>query len=239
MMLDPAARLIYLDELRPPAGYRLDRAVVTTYSLDLMSLLMAPLSMAMLDARRDSEGQLDPIGALEALRRTADRFVVFCQKGRISVPSQQQLHYGCLEPAVIETTAPNGGAFHPKTWLLRFAPDDEEQPVRYRFLCLSRNLTFDRSWDTALTLDGELIDRKNAYGRNRPLSNFINALTGMATEAVPSKAQEHVNILADEVLRVRFSVPDDFQDDERGDLTFLPLGIGGPQRPIPESAKRL
>ena len=225
-MLDPAARLMYLDELRPPAGYRLDRAVVTTYSLDLMSLLLAPLSMAMLAARRDSEGRLDPIGALEALRRTADRFVVFCQKGRISVPSQQQLLYACLEPAVIETAAPNGGAFHPKTWLLRFVPDNEDHPVRYRFLCLSRNLTFDRSWDTALTLDGELTSRKNAYGRNRPLSNFIGALPRMATETVSPQAQEHVALLADEVLRVRFSVPAEFQDENSDDLTFLPMGIG-------------
>jgi hypothetical protein len=237
-MLDPAARLIYLDELRPPAGYRLDRAVVTTYSLDLMSLLMAPLSMAMLDARRDSEGRLDPVGALEALRRTADRFVVFCQKGRISVPSQQQLLYGCLEPAVIESAAPNGGAFHPKTWLLRFEPEDDTQPVRYRFLCLSRNLTFDRSWDTALTLEGDLIGRRNAYSRNRPLSNFISALPGMASEGVPDKAREHVAVLADEVLRVRFAVPDGFQDDERDDLIFQPYGIGGRQHSIPEVPKR-
>jgi len=132
-MLDPAARLIYLDELRPPPGYWLDRAVVTTYSLDLMSLLMAPLSMAMLDVRRDSDGGLDPIGALEALRRTADRFVVFCQKGRISVPSQHQLLYGCLEPAVIETAVQRGGTFHSKTWLLRFVPRGDKRPCALSF----------------------------------------------------------------------------------------------------------
>lgn len=238
-MLDPAARLLYLDELRPPAGYRLDRAVATTYSLDLMSLLMAPLSMAMLDARRDSEGQLDPIGALEALRRTADRFAVFCQKGRIAVPSQQQLLYSCLEPAVIETAAPNGGAFHPKTWLLRFVPDHEGDPVRYRFLCLSRNLTFDRSWDTALTLDGELKDRRNAFSRNRPLGNFIRALPGMATEPLLPKAQEHVDLLADEVLRVGFSVPEGFQDEGGDDLVFLPMGLGRCPVPHLSPAKRL
>jgi hypothetical protein len=238
-MLDPATRLLYLDELRPPPGYRLDRAVATTYSLDLLSLLMAPLSLAMLDARRNSEGQLDPIGALEALRRTADRFVVFCQKGRIAVPSQQQLLYGCLEPAVMETAAPKGGVFHPKAWLLRFAPDHKGDPVRYRFLCLSRNLTFDRSWDTALTLDGELIDRRNAFSRNRPLSDFIRALPGMATEPLLPKAQEHVDLLADEVLRVRFSVPGGFQDEERGDLVFLPMGLGRRRIPDLSSAKRL
>ncbi|MDD5706077.1 MAG: phospholipase D family protein [Kiritimatiellae bacterium] len=239
-MLNPAARLIYLDELRPPPGYRLDRAVVTTYSLDMMSLLMAPLSMAMLDARRDNEGRLDPVGALEALRRTSDLFVVFCQKGRISVPPQQQLLYSCLEPVVVETAARNGGAFHPKTWLLRFLPDDKAAPVRYRFLCLSRNLTFDRSWDTALVLDGEVMDRQNAYSRNRPLSTFVAALPGMATEAVPKKALEHVELLAEEVLRVHFQVPEGFCDEKPDDLVFMPMGIG--RRMVPPTlspAKRL
>lgn len=238
-MLDPATRLIYLDELRPPAGYQLDRAVVTSYSLDLLSLLMAPLSMALLDARRNSEGRLDPVGALEALRRTADRFVVFCQKGRIAMPSQQQLLYSCLEPAVIECAARNGGAFHPKTWLLRFVPEDAVQPVRYRFLCLSRNLTFDRSWDTALSLEGDLVERNNAFSRNRPLAKFISALPSMAIDPISQRAREHAALLADEVLRVRFSVPDGFQDDEHGDLIFQPFGIGGYQHPIPETPKRL
>lgn len=239
-MLDPAARLIYLNELQPPPGYRLDRAVATTFSLDLMSLLMAPLSMAMLDARRDSEGRLDPIGALEALRRTADKFVVFCQKGRIAVPAQHQLLYGCLEPAVIETVAPNGGSFHPKTWLLRFEPDDKQAPVRYRFLCLSRNLTFDRSWDTALALDGELMDRQNAYGRNHPLNKFILSLPGMAAETLSVKAKEHVTLLADEVLRVQFTVPDDFQDVKNSDdLIFLPRGIDGRRRSFLGTCNRL
>jgi hypothetical protein len=45
-MLEPQSRMIYLDQVKPPQGYSLDLALATTFSLDLVSLLMAPLSMA-------------------------------------------------------------------------------------------------------------------------------------------------------------------------------------------------
>ena len=48
------------------------------------------------------------------------------------------------------TPPTTAGVFHPKCWLLRFAPEYDDEPVRYRLLVLSRNLTFDRSWDVAL-----------------------------------------------------------------------------------------
>jgi hypothetical protein len=51
MSLDPNVRRIYLDELRPPPGYVVDRAIGTTYSLDLLALLAVPLSMACFECR--------------------------------------------------------------------------------------------------------------------------------------------------------------------------------------------
>lgn len=48
-MLDPNSRRLYLEALQSPEGYRLDRAVATTFSLDLLTLLMAPLSFAMFE----------------------------------------------------------------------------------------------------------------------------------------------------------------------------------------------
>ena len=53
-------------------------------------------------------------------------------------------------------SAPQGGVFHPKFWLLRYLPQDSGGPARYRLLVLSRNLTYDRSWDTMLRLDASL-----------------------------------------------------------------------------------
>jgi hypothetical protein len=55
---------------------------------------------------------------------------------------------------VVEVKAPNGGLFHPKIWLLRYT--SETEAPAYRFLCLSRNMTFSRSWDLILRLDGSL-----------------------------------------------------------------------------------
>ena len=44
-------------------------------------------------------------------------------------------------------------SFHPKFWLIRYI-DSENEPL-YRVVILSRNLTFDRSWDVAFYMDGK------------------------------------------------------------------------------------
>lgn len=239
-MLEPTDRLLYLTELRPPPGYVLDRAVATTYSLDLVSLLMAPVSMAVLELEGREQALADPVAVLEALRRTVGRFAVFCQQGHISVPRQESLLYSYLEPAVIEVRPESeSGVFHPKTWLLRFA--QEGRPVIYRFLCLSRNLTQDRSWDTAVVLEGELEDRTYAFSRNHPLGDFVAALPGLAASDMSGPASEHVELMADEVRRVRFALPEPFQDGGgRQDLGFAPLGLRtlGPGRPSAEGCRR-
>jgi hypothetical protein len=46
---------------------------------------------------------------------------------------------------------------HPKLWFLRYVGNYES--VTYRLLCLSRNMTFDRSWNTMLCLEGPLFVR--------------------------------------------------------------------------------
>jgi hypothetical protein len=42
-MLRPHDRRVLIEALRPPQGYTVDRALATTYSLDLVALLIAPL----------------------------------------------------------------------------------------------------------------------------------------------------------------------------------------------------
>lgn len=224
-LLDPRAREIYLDHLRPPQGYRLDKAVATTFSLDLMSLLMAPVAMALQDQRIQGQAVPDPVVVEAAIRQSADRFAVFCQQGRIAVPRHATLLYGYLEPSVVEVQPPDpAGVFHPKTWLLRYAPEDEEAPVRYRFLCLSRNLTFDHSWDTVLALEGTLADhRTKGYRLTRPLAAFHEALPALAVAEAPPRISDLVRPMAEEVRRVRFEVPEGFEAIDR----FIPLGLEG------------
>ena len=132
-MLEPRDRSLLLDQLRPPVGYKLDFAIGTTFTLDLVALLGAPLAFALLD-RTDREGRLapDPVALIEALRRNADKFIVFCQAGRIAVPPVDRSLLTMLERNVVEVTPRTGGVFHPKVWALRFLGPDGD--VRYRFV---------------------------------------------------------------------------------------------------------
>lgn len=219
-MLEPNERHHLLELLRPPPGYTLDRAVGTTFSLDLPTLLTVPLAFTFFD-REDEEGQpgADPIVLLEAIRRSAERLSLFCQGGRIAIPGRQERLLCYLEESVFEVAAPGKqGVFHPKVWLLRYTSPD--LPVFYRFLCLSRNLTFDRAWDTVLCLEGALTDRKNAFGANNPLGDFIAALPGLALRALPERVEADVALLQHEVRRVAFRLPDGFTE-----VRFWPLGL--------------
>ena len=151
-MLDPETRSYTLEILRPPPGYELDRAIATTFSLDLLALLTAPLAFTFFDWE-DTEGRPtgDPLAILESLRLYSDRISIFCQSGRIAVPHTHKL-FTYLENSVFAVTAQRPGAvFHPKLWILRLiAPN---QPIIYRVLIPTRNLTFERCWDTVLTLE--------------------------------------------------------------------------------------
>lgn len=229
-MFDSNTRCVYLAELQPPPGFALDRAIATTFSLDLLALLLAPVSMFFSDPQDWEEPLQNPVVLLESLKQAAGCFAVFCQEGRISVPRADTLLYSYLERAVVEVQPSGSGVFHPKVWVLRFVrEDDGKQVIFYRFLCLSRNLTFDQSWDTALVLEGRLADRKNAYSRNWPIHHFLRSLPELAVREFSPEVQEHIDIISDEILRVKFEPPDGFADK----LRFLPVGIEGYRR-LPE-----
>ena len=221
-MLNPHSRRHLIDALRPPAGYKLDYAIGTTYSLDLIALLTAPLAFTFFDWEADGTRGLptaDPLALLEALRRHADRITIFCDAGRIAIPSDSQQMFAYLECSVIEARAPRGGAFHPKVWVLRFTGTDGT--IAYRVLCLSRNLTFDRCWDTMLALDGMLPPNGPVLSNNAPLCAFVAALPAMSVrQNVQESVQEQINQMARELARVPFDVPAGFDM-----LTFHPLGI--------------
>lgn len=232
-MLEPRDRSLLLDQLRPPVGYKLDFAIGTTFTLDLVALLGAPLAFALLD-RTDREGRLatDPVALIEALRRNADKFVVFCQAGRIAVPPVDRSLLTLLERNVVEVTPRAGGVFHPKVWALRFLGPDGD--VRYRFLCGTRNVTFDRSWDTMLSLEGPLRERKNGFSANKPLAEFFAALPGLAVNSVEPGIQGRISQFQEELRKVDFELPEPFEA-----VGFIPIGHDGKEAwPFDERIER-
>ncbi len=223
-MLDPEGRHLLLDALRPPPGFELDLAVGTTYTLDLYALLSAPVAFAMfVREREDGTPRTDPIAALQALRRYASRITLFCQAGDIVVPRDYRSLVVYLEHSIVPVVPPNPEAiFHPKVWFIRYRQPDTDATA-YRLLCMSRNLTFDRSWDTILRLEGELSDTVH----HRELREFASALPGMADAVKPISDDRRVAIdaLAAELERVKWAGPEGMEIKR-----FWPLGHDGRRR---------
>ena len=211
-MLGTRERTLLLENLRPPTGYHLRRAVGTSYTLDLIALLTAPLAFTFFDAHdKDGAPVADPVALLEALRRHAEKVTLFCQAGAIVLPRPEQalLHY--LEGSVINVQPQQeGGIFHPKVWVLNFESDGK--PPIYRVLCLSRNLTFARAWDTCLCLEGRLARRRRGFWRNKPFADLLLALPGLATRPISAELREDLVRMAYEVRRVDFQPPQPFTD---------------------------
>lgn len=214
-MLNPNDRRLLFELLRPPNGHRLDHAVGMTYSLDLMALLVTPLAFASFDTtNEDGRVSASPQALLESLRRSADRMTVFCQAGQTKVPPHRQNLFAYLEGSVFPVNCPHPeGVFHPKLWVLRFVPVDDPEggSAAYRLICGSRNLTFDRSWDTVLCLEGEYEPRTSGIEDNEPLAEFLEASLGWGVAPLEASRAARVRAIADELRRVVFEPPDGFE----------------------------
>jgi hypothetical protein len=228
-MLAPDLRAVAVDLLRPPEGYRFDQAVLTTYSLDLETLLALPLAVLSQSGQGVDALLADPLLIVEGLREAGSRLHVFVDHDGLAIPAAQRELYSLLEPCVHPVAAPGGGAFHPKVWAIRFI--DDAGGVRMRVAVLSRNLTFDRSWDLALVSEGvsermrQKTDRKWKK-KTRGLERLIAMLPDLATLDIPDHTRETVAEVASLLGRTAFPAPEGFW----GAIEFVGLGMKGVHR---------
>lgn len=177
-MLNPNNdRVDYGEILAPPADSFLDFAVGTTYSLDLDALVGASLALG-LSAETDSELMQNPVFLLEALRSVGGKVALFCEGGQIHTPNRANELYILLEKMVFSVnirkkSSTGYPSFHPKFWLIRYVNKSLE--FIYRVVVLSRNMTFDHSWDVCYFMDGEQNKRLNK--RNEPIVDFLSYLS--------------------------------------------------------------
>ncbi|MGE7661315.1 phospholipase D family protein [Peribacillus sp. NPDC097197] len=215
-MLKPAEnRLNYSDLLMPPPGYDVEFAIGTTYSLDLEALVGVPLALS-LSEEMDHTLQDDPIYVLEGLRRSVDAFAIYCEAGQIKAPKNGNNLFALMENSVFEVALENDYSFHPKVWVIKY--HDKDRNELYRVLVLSRNLTFDRSWDMAIALEGKKVKGKNP--RNQPLSDFLSFLIPYTKN---KQKKKQIKKLIAELEFVQF----DTVDSSIPEVEFCPIGIEG------------
>ena len=204
-MLNPKNnRLDYGRILSPPNNYELDFAIGATYTLDLDALVGASISLG-LSLDNDGDYNKNPIFLLEALRSTGDKIALFCEAGQIKLPNKTTPLYILLEEMVFQVINENNpdkskyASFHPKVWLIRYV--NGENDVLYRFAVLSRNLTFDRSWDITFTMDGLKTDKPT--DKNNPLIKFLEYLSAFSSD---ENKMERIGEIIDELPYVEFKL---------------------------------
>ena len=217
-MLAPDVRATLVDQLRPPAGSRLDHLVGTTFTLDLQSALVPALAFA------PPSMATDPLALLASIRSCAGIIDIFHQAGHIRVPERTNALLSFLEPAVHAVRSRPGTLFHPKIWLAKYV--DEDNVVTFRLLVQSRNLTRDNSWDMVVSLDATMgTSRKTT---NKPLRELLLYLADDATVSPLNRLRsERIHELADEIRYAEWTAPEGLSD-----IAFHVYGVPG-HKPSP------
>ncbi len=217
-------RVDYGELLSCPENYKLDFAIGTTYSLDLDALVGISLALG-LGAETDSDLVHNPVCLLEALRLTGDNIALFCEGGQIHLPSKPSPLYILLEQMVYQITTEkvkglsHYPSFHPKFWLLRFL-HCKTGFVKYRVAVMSRNLTFDQSWDVTFSMEGEKSSKRSS--QNSPVCDFLKyLLINFPDSDMTNNKRKKIEAITKELPYIAF----DLQSKEFNDFEFIPVGI--------------
>lgn len=211
-MLDAKTNRLYYDKLlKAPEGYEFDHAITTSYSLDLEAILLVPIAL-FYSADFDFNLNNTRDDLIEALTKASECITIFCQRGKIRVPQPYNKLIAFWEKGIHQIQMPHyNQSFHPKIWLIRYVPLDKKKPVFYRFICTSRNLTFSRDWDMAISSEGT-VDKKKA-GENSSIIDMLKYLDKHHKNKIPKAFFR-------EVPKIRFDFPKNFSS-----IAFHPIGI--------------
>ena len=201
---------LYGDLLAPTTGYSTDFALGMTYSLSFEALLTAHLAFGMLGEMDDNVIQ-SPHLLLEAITRSSEKIVVFCNKGGIAVPPATRKVYSLMERNIFEVfNKKNPKAnFHPKLWLIREINDDDKNDILLKLIVTSRNLAYTDTIDCIACLTGKVGSVKNA--KHEPLVAFIKSVVKESN--IGDEQKKYVLNLAADLERVeQFDVDAPFED---------------------------
>ena len=232
-MFEADQRQSMVELLRPPAGYRLESAFGTTYSLDFVALTAAML--AFVDADEDSgPGPSSHLESLHAIARLGERVRIFVNRGQIQGRGEVNKITALYDRIVHEVQLPEGN-FHPKVWLIHYSPKNipgtSIRPGLLRLICTSRNLTTSRFWEAYVSCDGELVKSKINGSLNAGIRDFILRIL----KAAPDQPRS-IQRLGDELKQATF--PMQGQMREGSSFLWQWNGEQGLRRHLPAKGSR-
>lgn len=190
--------ILYMQSLQPDEECEVDFAVGTTYSVSMEGLVAVPLALSKIGEPKAMTDRT-ALYMMEGIRRAADKFVVFCNKGSILVPRSSQPLYSLLENSVVEVAEPTNplANFHPKLWVSREISKDGDHWIK--LIITSRNLAFSTDLDAAVVIRGRVLSGASNT-KNRPLAEMLRILAERYD--CNTARQRQINRLADDLENV-------------------------------------
>lgn len=140
-------RISIFGALRPRDGQTASRAIISTYSLDLIAMLGLVLALG---GDAEAEFETSPLGLVQAFERVRGRLVVLHQLGRVLAPCAHRSILPLLDTMVCAIPSNEREAsWHAKIALVRY---EAAEGVEWRFWIGSRNLTGSTDLDAGLLL---------------------------------------------------------------------------------------
>jgi hypothetical protein len=145
----PWPALSFLDALRPMQGWKVETALLASYSADVVTLVAALLALA---GRDDDAGDGSPADLADAVEELRGKAFFVIQEGRLAA-MRKRATISVIVDQFVKSVKSNEqfGSWHPKFALVRFLTP---QGGAWRLWIGSRNLTVTSNLDFGLTLEG-------------------------------------------------------------------------------------
>ena len=203
---------LYGDLLTPTKGYSTDFALGMTYCLNFDAMLTSYMAFGMLGEMCDNVAYQQQL-LLDAIIKSSDKVVVFCNKGGISLSPKIHKIYSLMEHSIFEVFDKKNhkANFHPKLWLIREVNTDNKNEILLKLIVTSRNLTYTDTLDCIVCLTGKVGTSAVNNKKHHRLVAFIKSVVKESN--ISDAKKEKVLKLASDLERVEiFDLATPFDD---------------------------
>ena len=229
-MINPSERkdrFVYSEVLAPPKDCHIVYALGTTYSLNITALVSCMIPLAF---KSDTESEVfkNNVSTYVAFRKLSSKMIVFCDKCQIKPLGDFNKNFislleNIIFPVEVKSNTTYHPAFHPKIWLIKFANDFNNEETFYRLAVMSRNISFDHSYDVSYILESS--ETNEHYEETLKLIDFLKYLKPFSlTKTVGENEKTLIDLIIEDLIKnhICFKIQSE-NDVFTGKFNILPL----------------